>query len=680
MNSNPLLNFSGLPSFSKIKAEHVEPAIDQLLQESREQVEALLVENVEYGWENMLKPLELINEKLNRVWSPVSHMNSVVNSDELRDSYNQCLPKLSQYATEMGQNSRLYNAYKAVSESEEFKTFNDAQRKIVQNALRDFHLSGVDLPENEKKRFKEIQKRLSELTSQFDQNVLDATQGWYKSIDDESLLSGLPETVRNLAKQAAEEKQQEGWVLTLDFPCYYPTMLYADDAKLREEMYTAYATRASDVGANAGKWDNSKIMDEIIALRHESATLLGFNNFVEKSLAKKMAKDANQVFEFLESLVSKSLPEAKREFEELKEYASENFSVSELNAWDVPYYSEKLRQHQYAISQEMLKPYFSEESVLSGLFEVVNRLYGISISQKHDVDVWHKDVRFYEIVDSDNKIRGQFFLDLYARANKRGGAWMDECLSRMKIDEISQVPVAYLTCNFSPPIGEEPALFTHNEVNTLFHEFGHGLHHMLTKVDYPSVAGISGVPWDAVELPSQFLENWCWEKEALDGMALHYKTQEKLPDELYDKMIAAKNFQSGMQMVRQLEFALFDIKIHMQYSKEKGAQIYSILKQVRDDVAVFQPPEFNRFAHGFSHIFAGGYAAGYYSYKWAEVLSADAYSRFEEDGIFNAETGAAFLNNILERGGSYEPMDLFIKFRGREPNIDALLRHSGIAA
>ena len=679
MTDNILLNMTGLPPFSKIKPNDIIPAVEQVLKESKEQVEQLLAAATVYTWDNLVMPLELIEERISRIWSPVSHMNSVVNSDELRDAYNACLPKLSEYSTQMGQNEALFNAFKQIRESNEFAQLNEAQQKIINNAIRDFRLSGVELGAEDKKRYQEIMQQLSSLTSKYEQNLLDATNAWKKEIKDENLLSGLPDSSKALAKQMAEAEAKDGWLLSLEFPSYYPVMLYADNRQLREEMYTAYSTRASDQGANPD-WDNSSIMDEILALRHESANLLGFKNYAERSLATKMAASTDQVLGFLNELVEKSLPVAKKEFAELEVFAKQEYDVDHLEAWDVPYFSEKLREKTYAISQEELKPYFSEDNVLNGLFSVVNRLYGLQIKEVKGVDVWHKDVRFFEIKDEKGELRGQFFLDLYARPNKRGGAWMDDCLTRLVVDDQVQAPVAYLTCNFSPPIGDKPALFTHTEVITMFHEFGHGLHHMLTKVDYPSVSGISGVPWDAVELPSQFMENWCWEKSALDNMAKHYETGEPLPDVLFQKMIAAKNFQAGMQMVRQLEFSIFDFRIHAEYSPDKGARIYEILNQVREKVAVVKAPAFNRFAHGFSHIFAGGYAAGYYSYKWAEVLSADAFSLFEEEGVFDQSAGKRFLENILEKGGSKEPMDLFVSFRGREPKIDALLRHSGITA
>lgn len=675
--TNPLLNLEGLPPFSQIKPEHVEPAIDQLLAEGRALTEKLLATGGPYDWDNLVEPLEIMDDRLGRAWSPVSHMNSVVNSDELRNAYNACLPKLSDYGTEMGQNEALYAAYKAVAEQEEH--LNSAQRKVLENALRDFQLSGVDLPAEKKNRFKEISQKLSSLTSRYEENILDATNAWSKLITDQADLVGLPESALELARQTARQRDQEGWLLTLEYPSYLPVMTYADNRELRREVYTAFATRASDQGPDGGQWDNSALMEEILALRHELAQLLGFSNYAERSLAKKMAPSTDRVVEFLLDLAAHSHNQAKRELGELEQFAAEAGATGKLEAWDLGYYGEKLRQHRYAITQEEVKPYFPETRVIPGLFAVVNRLYGIEITAVEGVDTWHPDVRFYEIRSDEGELRGQFYLDLYARPKKRGGAWMDECVGRMFNSQCDQIPVAYLTCNFSPPVGDKPALFTHDEVETLFHEFGHGLHHLLTRIDYPAISGISGVAWDAVELPSQFMENWCWEREALDLFAGHYQSGEPLPDSLYQKMLAAKHFQSGMQMVRQLEFSLFDFRIHREYDPAQGGRIYPILEEVRQQVAVIQPPAFNRFAHGFSHIFAGGYAAGYYSYKWAEVLSADAFSLFEEQGVFDRETGKAFLHHILEAGGSEDAMALFVAFRGREPQIDALLRHSGIA-
>ncbi|MCB1751926.1 MAG: oligopeptidase A [Gammaproteobacteria bacterium] len=677
--TNPLLELEGLPPFSRIKPEHVEPALDQLLKTCREKTEALLRSGEPFTWANLIDPLERLDDRLGRAWSPVNHMNSVVNSDELRQAYNACLPKLSEYATEMGQNERLFNAYKAVAESGE--SFNPAQRKLLDNALRDFRLSGVDLPTEKKARFKEISRQLSELGSQFEENLLDATNAWTKLITDEQALAGLPESALDLARQTAQQRgEQQGWLLTLEFPSYLPVMTYADNRELRRELYWAFSTRASDQGPHAGRWDNGETMERILRLRHEQAQLLGFDNYAERSLAKKMAESSEQVMSFLDDLTSRSHHQAENEMEELRRFAAERYQITELEAWDIGYYSEKLRQQRYDVTQEELKPYFPESRVLQGMFAVVNRLYGIEILEVEGIDSWHRDVRFFEIRDRFGALRGQFYLDLYARPKKRGGAWMDGCIDRMFGDECDQIPVAYLVCNFSPPVGGKPALFTHDEVETLFHEFGHGLHHLLTRVDYPGVAGINGVAWDAVELPSQFMENWCWEREALDLISGHFESGDPIPEPLYRKMKAAKNFQSGMQMARQLEFSLFDFRIHREYDPNRGGRVYEILEQVRAQVAVVRPPAFNRFAHGFAHIFAGGYAAGYFSYKWAEVLSADAFSLFEEKGIFDPDTGASFLQNILEQGGSKDAMELYVAFRGREPKIDALLQHSGIRA
>jgi oligopeptidase A len=679
MADNPLLEEFTLPPFSRIRPEHVVPAIDSLLQQNRDEIQLLLQSVDKPNWKNFVEPIERLDDRLNRAWSPVSHMNSVVNSDELREAYNACLPKLSAYATEMGQNADLYRAYKAVQEND--STLDAAQKKMLENILRDFHLSGVDLPPAQKQRYKEISERLSTLTSKFSENLLDATHAWTKQITDETELAGLPPSALDLARQTAQQRGMDGWLLTLEFPSYSPVMTYADNRDLRYEMYRAYSTRASDQGPNAGEYDNSVLMDEILALRHEAALLLGFSNYAERSLAKKMAESPQQVLDFLNDLAQRSKPQAEQEFAELETWARDEHGVDRLEAWDVAYYSEKLRQARYNISQEELKPYFPQQMVVQGMFDVVSRLFDVSIKQTDGVDTWHPDVLFYEIRDSNaGELIGQFYLDLYARPKKRGGAWMDECAVRFRTADYMQTPVAYLTCNFSPPVGDKPALLTHDEVETLFHEFGHGLHHMLTRIDYPGVAGINGVAWDAVELPSQFLENWCWEREALEVVSGHYETGEEIPDDLYERMIAAKNFQSAMQMMRQLEFALFDFRLHMEYDPEKGGRVLEFAEAVRDQVAVVRPPEWNRFAHGFSHIFAGGYAAGYYSYKWAEVLSADAFSLFEEQGVFNEEAGRAFRENILEKGGSVDAMDLFVAFRGRKPEVEPLLRHSGIAA
>ncbi len=682
--SNPLLEQEGLPAFSRIRPEHIEPAVDALLAANRANVERLLDEQGQLSWASLIEPIEEWEDRLSRIWSPVQHMNSVINSDALRAAYNACLPKLSDYATEMGQNERLYRAYRALAESAE--PLDPAQRKVLDNALRDFHLSGVDLPAAAKSRFREISQELSQLTSKFEENLLDATNAWSKRLSDPAALAGLPESALALARQTAEQRGERGWMLTLEFPSYYPVITYADDRALRRELYEAYNTRASDQGPHAGRFDNSEVMARILALRHEKAQLLGYASYAELSLVPKMARSPDQVIGFLEDLARRSKPQAERELAELRAFAAQEYGAVELAPWDLPYYSEKLRQKRYAITQEEVKPYFPETRVIPGMFAVIGRLFGVIIHEVPEgVDTWHPDVRFYEIRDAaTGEVRGQFYFDLYARPQKRGGAWMDDCQGRIKTAHRLQLPVAYMTCNFTPAVGGKPALLTHDEVETLFHEFGHGLHHMLTRVDYPAVSGISGVAWDAVELPSQFMENFCWEKAALDLISGHYQSGEPIPQDLFDRMLAAKNFQSAMAMVRQLEFALFDFRMHHECGAAgpelSCAWIYGILEQVREQVAVLRPPAWNRFPHGFTHIFAGGYAAGYYSYKWAEVLSADAFALFEERGIFDPDTGRAFLHHILEKGGSADAMELFVAFRGREPRIDALLRHTGIAA
>jgi oligopeptidase A len=675
--TNPLLEQDGLPAFSRIKPEHVEPAIDVLLAENRSEIQRLLEQVDKPDWENFADPIDLLDDRLERVWAPVEHMNAVVDSEDLRAAYNACLPKLADYGTEMGQNKPLYLAYKMLANQSE--ALDGARQKALENALRDFSLSGVDLPQAQKARFREISSELSMVTSKFQENLLDATNTWSMLVTDKAQLSGLPESALELAQQTANQQGQKGWMLNLEFPSYFPVITYADNRELRREMYEAYSTRASDQGPNAGEFDNTRIMNQILALRHEQVLLLGFNNYAERSLAKKMARSTDEVMNFLLDLAKRTKPQAERELAELETFAREEYGMDKLQSWDMSYYSEKLRQHRYDISQEDLRPYFPDSKVISGMFEVIGRLFDVHIAQvTRPVDVWHPDVRFYEIRDAKGEIRGQFYFDLYARPHKRGGAWMAECISRLKNSLGDQVPVAFMTCNFTPPVGDKPALLTHSEVETLFHEFGHGLQHMLTRVDCPAVSGISGVAWDAVELPSQFMENWCWQKEALALFSGHYETGEPLPDELFQRMLAAKNFQSGMAMLRQLEFSLFDFRIYMEYDPEAGGRIYEILDEVRQQIAVIEPPPWNRFAHGFSHIFGGGYAAGYYSYKWAEVLSADAFSLFEEKGIFHKATGESFRTHILETGGSQDAMELFVAFRGREPDIDALLRHSGI--
>ena len=692
--TNPLLpqivKSIDLPVFTKIKPEHIKPAVEQAISDCKKVISHVLDNNTLFTWEKLIQPIDEVDDVLSKLWSPVSHMNSVVSSDELREAYESCLPLLSEYGTFVGQHQGLYQAYKSLKDGELFDKLDTEQQKVITNALRDFKLSGIALNDEDKRRYGEIVSRLSDLSSSYSNNVLDATEAFTVNISDEKELSGLPQSALGAAKALAKSKKQTGYLFTLDFPSYLPVMTYCDNRALREKMYSAFVTRASDQGPNAGEYDNSAIMDETLALRHELANLLGFSNYGEKSLATKMANTSDEVMSFLQGLAVKSKHQGEQDIKELKDFVKSEYSQplsnkesnKELQAWDLAYYSEKLKHNRYAISDEELRPYFPEGRVISGLFEVVHKLFGLNIKERTNVDVWHKNVTFYDVFDSTGELRGSFYLDLYARAKKRGGAWMDECIGRHKLPNgVVQYPVAYLTCNFNGPIGDTPALFTHDEVVTLFHEFGHGLHHMLTQINVSSVSGINGVPWDAVELPSQFLENWCWQPEALAFISGHFETGEPLPQEMLDKMLAAKNFQSAMQMLRQLEFSIFDFTMHANYNPDaenNSLYIQQALNQVRNQYSVVKAPDFNRFQHGFSHIFAGGYAAGYYSYKWAEVLSADAFDLFEEHGIFNTDTGQSFLTNILEKGGSKEPSELFKAFRGRAPEIEALLRHSGI--
>ncbi|MDO9665014.1 oligopeptidase A [Glaesserella parasuis] len=675
--SNPLLNNTGLPKFSQIQPEHVVPAIEQLIQQCRDTIEQ--VSQIDTPtWENFYLPQAITGDKLSRAWSPVGHLNAVKNSPELREAYQACLPMLSEYSTWVGQHQGLYQGYVKLKNSPEFATYSLAQKKAIENSLHDFELSGISLPADKQKRYGEISARLSELSSQFSNNVLDATMGWDIVIDDDADLKGLPESALEGAKLSAQSKEKSGYRFTLEFPSYLPVMTYCENRELRQKMYEAYNTRASDQGPNAGKWDNSAIMAETLELRLELAKLLGFESYAELSLATKMAENPTQVVDFLEGLANRSKEQGKKELAELKAFAKESYGVSELQPWDIAFYSEKQKQALYAINDEELRPYFPEERVLSGLFELVKRIFGMRVEEQKEFDSYHENVRFFNIFDETGRLRGSFYLDLYARENKRGGAWMDDCINQKRLADGSlQKPVAYLTCNFNKPIGDKPALFTHDEVTTLFHEFGHGIHHMLTEIDVGDVSGINGVPWDAVELPSQFLENWCWEEDALAFISGHYQTGEPLPKEKLTQLLKAKNFQAAMFVLRQLEFGLFDFRLHMSEPKENI--VLDTLKAVKAQVAVVELPTFVRTPHSFSHIFAGGYAAGYYSYLWAEVLSADAFARFEEEGIFNREVGQSFLDNILTRGGSEEPMVLFERFRGRKPTLDALLRHKGIA-
>ena len=672
---NPLLDFSALPRFSQIKPEHVTPAVDALLAENKALVAQLANAAEAPTWKTFVQPMEDANERLSRAWGPVSHLNSVMNSPELREVYNTNLPKLTQYYAEMSQNLVLFAKFKALKDSAGYMTLNQAQKKIIENELRGFRLGGAELPEDRKPRFLEIQEALAKLSAKFEENLLDATNAFSLFIDDEATLSGLPDDVKQAAREAAEHDGKPGWKLTLHGPSYMPVMQYADNRALREQIYRAYVTRASEFGTP--DLDNTDLITQIVSLRREDATMLGFASYAEESLATKMAETPQQVKEFLSELGARAKPHAQRDMDELREFARAELGLADLQAWDATYASEKLRVARYAFSDQEVKQYFPETQVLPGMFKLVETLYGLDIRPSHS-ETWHPDVKFFDIRDRSGSLIGQFYLDLYAREHKRGGAWMDDALTRRRKNGAIQTPVAYLTCNFSAPVGGKPALFTHDEVNTLFHEFGHGLHHLLTKIEDLGVSGINGVEWDAVELPSQFMENFCWEWEVLKHLTRHVDSGATLPRELFDKMIAAKNFQSGLQTLRQIEFSLFDIRLHDDFDPATGKTALQLLQEIRARVAVLIPPDYNRFPNNFSHIFAGGYAAGYYSYKWAEVLSADAYSLFEENGVLSESVGQRFWSEILGVGGSRPALESFVAFRGREPTIDALLRHNGM--
>ncbi|WP_050468067.1 M3 family metallopeptidase [Herbaspirillum chlorophenolicum] len=684
--ANPLLDFSGYAQFDAIKPEHVTPALDKLLADAGRLVTELEAPMAEVTWDNFVEPLESATEKLGRAWSVVGHLNSVMDTPALRATYNENQPRLVEFWTGLGQNLALFEKYKALQASPAFASLSAARRKVVDNAVRDFRLSGAELPDNKKERFAEIQEKQAALTTRFSENVLDATNDFGLFVEDEAELSGLPDDVKQAARAAAEKDGKPGFKFTLHFPSYFPVLQYADNRALREKIYRANATKASELGAKP-QWDNSANIDDILKLRKEEAQLLGYANFAEVSLVAKMAQSPAEVVAFLEDLGRRARPFGEKDYAELKTFAKEKLGLDTLEAWDSTYASEKLREQRYAFSEQEVKQYFPEPKVVGGLFQVAQQLFGVTI-KPDTAPVWHKDVKFFRI-ERDGQLVGQFYLDLYARSGKRGGAWMDDARARRLTASGVQTPIAYLVCNFTEPAVVDgvakPALFTHDEVITLFHEFGHGLHHMLTQVDEVGVSGISGVEWDAVELPSQFMENFCWEWDVLQHLSAHAETGEPLPRALYDKMIAAKNFQSGLQMLRQVEFSLFDMLIHHEYEVGGGKTVQQLLNELRDRVAVIRPPEFNRFQHSFSHIFAGGYAAGYYSYKWAEVLSADAYSAFEEaaaggGNVVSIETGRRFQQEILAVGGSRPAIESFKAFRGREPSIDALLRHSGMAA
>jgi oligopeptidase A len=684
--SNPLLDFSGLPRFDAIKPEQVTPAIDVLLEQGRALVAELQTSASPANWEGFVEPLENATEKLSRAWGIVGHLNAVVDTPELRASYNENQPKITEFWTELGQNIALFEKYKALKASIDYPSLSAARKKIVENALRDFRLGGAELPEDKKRRFAEIQEAHAALSTKFSENVLDATNDYSLIVENESELSGLPDDVKHAARSAAQKDGKQGYKFTLHFPSFFPVLQFADRRSLRETIYRANATKASELGSKP-EWDNTQNIVELLKLREEEAKLLGYQNFAEVSLVAKMADTPTQVISFMEDLAKRARPFAEQDLAELRAFAKDTLGIEQLEAWDVSYASEKLREQRYAFSEQEVKQYFPEPTVIDGLFHLVQTLFSVQI-KPDTATVWHPDVKFFRI-EKNGHLIGQFYLDLYARSGKRGGAWMDDARGRRHSALGTQTPVAYLTCNFTEPAVVDgklkPALFTHDDVITLFHEFGHGLHHMLTQVDELAVSGISGVEWDAVELPSQFMENFCWEWDVLQHMTAHADTGAPLPRALFDKMIAAKNFQSGLQTLRQVEFALFDMHLHYDYLPSGAISVQQVVDQVREQIAVIMPPPFNRFQHSFGHVFAGGYAAGYYSYKWAEVLSADAYSAFEEAGIasgniLSTEIGERFQREILAVGGSRPAIESFKAFRGREPKIDALLRHSGMTS
>jgi oligopeptidase A len=677
--ANPLLSDHALPAFSAIRAEHVVPAVEAVLAEYRATIDTLTAADATHDFEHVMLAQERLEQRLGQVWSPVSHLHAVADTPELRKAYEAALEKITAFSSELGQNRELYAATKAVADHEGAALADD-RRALIEHALRDFRLSGVALEEPARSRFRAIVSELSKWGTGFANAVLDATDAWQHHITDERELAGIPESGRAVLRQYAREQDLEGYLVTLKQPAVHAVMSYADRRELREKVYWAYQTRASDQGPDAGKYDNSERIEKIIALRHEAAQLLGFDNAAAESLATKMADSTDTVMRFLEDLAARARPVAREELKTLRRFAAEHLGLGNLEAWDVGYAAEKLRQQRYALDEEQLKPYFALPAVIDGLFAVTQKLYGITLDQREDVDTWHPDVRYYELKNAEGEVFAGVYLDLYARSGKRGGAWMDVCRARFRDGDALHLPVACLTCNFAPPTENAPALLTHDDVLTLFHEFGHSLHHMLTEVELPSIAGIDGVEWDAVELPSQFMENFAWDRAVLDLFAKHYKTGERLPDELFQRMLDARHFHAGMFLVRQLEFGLFDFRLHRDYDPASGARTMRVLEEVRNQVAVLHPPAWQRFPHGFTHIFAGGYAAGYYSYLWAEVLSADAFERFEQAGVIDAETGAAFRREILAVGATRPALESFVAFRGREPTPDALLKSYGLEA
>ena len=682
--TNPLLDLAGLARFDVVGPEHVTPAIDKLLDECGAVVAAITDPGAEAVWPTIVEPLDEAADRLGRAWGTVAHLNAVVDTPALRAQYNDNLPKLTQFWTALAQNEVLYSKYKTLAAREDYSSLSPSRRRVIENELRDFRLGGADLAPPAKTRLRAIRERQSQLSTRFAENVLDATNSFELLIDEPAKLAGVPQDTLLMLREAAQAEEKPGYKLTLHAPSYLPLLQYADDRALRERMYRAYSTRASEFGPT--EWDNTQHIVELLALRREQAVLLGYRDYAEYSLVPKMAESADQVLGFLRDLARRARPFAQSDLAELREFAARELGLADLQAWDISYASEKLRQSRYAYSEQELKQYFPQPRVLAGLFRVIESLFSVAI-REDQAPVWHKDVKFYRIESANGELIGQFYLDLYAREHKQGGAWQDDARVRRRTVGRLQTPVSFLTCNFSPPAGGKPALFTHDEVLTLFHEFGHGLHHMLTRVDEPSVSGIRGVEWDAVELPSQFMENFCWEWEALQWLSGHVDSGAKLPRALYDKMIAAKNFQSGLFMLRQVEFGLFDMLAHaaLEPKKTDAAALLRLLNDVRREVAVIDVPEYQRMPWTFTHVFAGGYACGYYSYKWAEVLSADAYAAFEEarsatdgQGVLDAKLGARFRDEVLAMGGSRPAMDSFVAFRGRKPTIDALLRHHGM--
>ncbi|MGN6237073.1 M3 family metallopeptidase [Dyella sp.] len=680
---NPLLSDAPLPAFSAIRPEHVGPAIDQLLSDYRTAIAAMTAPDAPRDFDTVMLGQERLEQRVARAWAPVGHLHSVADTLALREAYGPAEEKLTDHALELGQNRDLYAAVQALADAPDFAALPRAERSLVEHALRDFRLSGVALEEPSRGRFREIGVALSKLSTEFSNAVLDATDAWHEHITDERDLAGVPESGRAVLRQYAKEQELEGFLVTLKQPSVQAVLTYADKRDLRERVYWAYQTRASDQGPHAGKYDNSARIEQIMALRHEAAQLLGFANAAEESLATKMASSPDEVLAFLRDLAARAKPVAKRELDALRSFASEQLKLDNLEPWDITYAAEKLRQQQYALDEEQLKPYFPLPAVIDGLWAITRKLYGITLTARDDIDVWHPDVRYYDVADATGRVFAGAYVDLYARSGKRGGAWMDVCRARFDDGDTRQLPVAFLTCNFAPPTEGKPALLTHDDVLTMFHEFGHGLHHLLTEVNLPSIGGIDGVEWDAVELPSQFMENFGWNREALDLFARHWQTGERLPEELFQRMLAARHFHAGLFLVRQLEFALFDFLLHRDYDPTQGARPMAVLEQVRKEVAVLHPPAWQRFPHAFSHIFAGGYAAGYYSYLWAELLSADAFGAFEESAtrsgsVIDPATGARFRQEVLAVGASRPALESFVAFRGRKPEPEALLRSHGL--